>query len=165
MATTTTGIHAVLLRASSGELAWEGKHCGGRMGEPAGIVWQHDSKGFFFAFVSGVMSIHQVCLREESASGFAEEQTRAVGTLPDFGWDGVGVFNGSKAITAVSDADLRPVWATEVGAASGSVHPAHRGPELLSLSGAPGLPSVTSRSLRSFHQTEYEPLQLIVARL
>ncbi|QDV08875.1 hypothetical protein Poly30_44300 [Planctomycetes bacterium Poly30] len=112
-ATTTTGIHAVLLRASSGELAWKGKHCGGRMGEPAEIVWQPDSKSFFFAFVSGVMSIHQVRLREESASGFAEEQTRAVGTLPDFGWDGVGVFNGSKAITAVSDADFRLLWATE----------------------------------------------------
>ncbi len=109
-ATTTTGIHGVLLKASSGKVMWEGGHRGGRMGEPAEIVWMPKGNGFYFAYVSGVMAIAQVRLRKKPDPGFAGERGGARGTLPDLGWGGIGAYASSDVITAIDGESFEPLW-------------------------------------------------------
>ncbi|MEL6905031.1 MAG: hypothetical protein AAFP22_06475, partial [Planctomycetota bacterium] len=109
-ATFNSSVYAVLLGAKTGEQLWTGPQCGGRMGEPSAVVWESDGRGFFHAFVSGVMPVRQVRLTSGEGGGFAGQIDRDRGTLPDIGWNGLAVHVTPKEIRAMDPSTWKPRW-------------------------------------------------------
>ncbi len=109
-ATSITGVCGIVLDPTTGKPYWTGGHSGGRMGEPAAITWLPGGRGFFFAFVSGVMPIQQVRFEKPEHEEFASQPTRERGTPVDVGWEGVGVYVSVEAICAVDAASFRRLW-------------------------------------------------------
>lgn len=123
-ATVNTSIHALLLDAGDGRRRWLGMHFGGRMGEPATVCWAPDGASFYHTYISGG-TVGHVRLgagddgsSSEDPADLRVEERRAwsdlYATLPDIGWNGVGVHVAKRLVLGIDAKAGRRLWTTEL---------------------------------------------------
>ncbi|MEM1450945.1 MAG: hypothetical protein AAGI22_17635 [Planctomycetota bacterium] len=111
-ATTTPGIHALLLDARTGERQWIGEFRGGRMGEPAPITWSRDSGCFYYAYLSGAAEVVRVVLGDESDRKRSPLVIELMAGPPlDAGWTGLTVGVTKEGVLARSGSTGELRWA------------------------------------------------------